>query len=121
MMVTQSERTWIVEVKANATAEQAVRQALVRGYAALEESWGRYVTVLGINVDTRRRCMTEVSQWELGSFDPHRQCWDHEPFNTPLTQIDVGSLDNVRHVDWPFPYPLDTGHFPAVHSVEASP
>lgn len=79
------------------------------------------MTVLGINADTRRRHVTEVSQWELGVFAPNRQCWEHEPFSTPLAQIDVGSTDNVLRVDWPFPHSLDTGYFPPVCAMETPP
>ncbi len=77
----------IVEIKANQSAVHAVRQALVGDYPAHFAARGGPVVVLGLNIDTQTRTLTECAKWDLGSWDNTRDQWENEPFALPLQHV----------------------------------
>ncbi len=77
----------IVEIKANQSAEVAVRQALTDNYPAHFAASGYPVVVLGMNINTHTRSLTECVKWELGYYHSRKGQWQHEPFAIPLLQL----------------------------------
>ncbi len=76
----------IVEIKIDQSAEQAIVQALSGDYPAHFAPRGLPVVVLGFNIDTHTRTVTECAKWVLGPFDLTRGLWQNEPFALPLAQ-----------------------------------
>ena len=87
MAAVEDDRVTIVEIKANQSTVHAVRQALVGDYPAHFAARGRPVVVLGLNIDTQTRTLTECAKWYLGSWDNTLGQWENEPFTLPLQQV----------------------------------
>ncbi|RMH83125.1 MAG: hypothetical protein D6681_17020 [Calditrichaeota bacterium] len=62
MAVEAGNRVYVIELKCNQSAEEALHQIKERGYADRYRGKGRKVILLGINFDTGRR---EVSEWKV--------------------------------------------------------
>ncbi len=77
-------RIFIIELKGNGNAEQAVRQALIGDCPAHFAPGNRPVAVWGLNIDTRARAVTECALWDLGRYNMAQGRWDREPFALPL-------------------------------------
>ena len=82
-------RVFIIELKVDRNAEQAVRQALIGDYPAHFATGNRPVAVLGLNIDTGSRAITECAMWDLGRYDIAKGRWDHEPFELPLLRVAI--------------------------------
>lgn len=77
----------IVEIKVNRSAELAVRQALAGDYPAHFAASGYPVVVLGMNINTQTRTLTECVKWDLGHYDSVRGRWQNEPFAIPILRL----------------------------------
>ncbi len=90
-------RTVLLECKADGSAAQALRQAWDKGYADPYRASGKPVRVCGLHFDTERRTIAEIEIWDLGTYDPDSQRWEHEPVDGyALTRISR-MTDAQRH------------------------
>lgn len=80
-------RVVLLELKAAQTAEEAVKQALERGYADPFMPANKPVTVIGLRFNTTRRAVQDAAQWHLGTYDRLQGRWEHEPFRQPLAVL----------------------------------
>lgn len=80
-------RAVLLELKAAQTAEEAVKQALEKGYADPFMPANKPVTVIGLRFNTARRAVQDAAQWHLGTYDRLQGRWEHEPFRQPLAAL----------------------------------
>ncbi len=99
------ERIWIVEIRTDSNAVEAVRQALLRGYDDAYTNTPHPVTLVGLQIDTYHRQAVTCVQWDLGIFDPERNRWQNEPFAIPLAEVNLAADEKLP--TWPFQQELD--------------
>ncbi len=106
LVVATQERIWILELKVSGSAEDAVRQILLRGYPDMCADRAQPVTAVGMQIDTLHRQIAACAQWHLGTFDRQTDRWEREPFAAPLASVRLQSDDQLPA--WPFRDSLET-------------
>ncbi|RMH80311.1 MAG: AAA family ATPase, partial [Calditrichaeota bacterium] len=66
MAVETQDRVYVIELKCNQSAAEAIKQIKERGYGERYRGKGKQIILLGINFDTARR---EVGDWQVEKLD----------------------------------------------------
>ncbi|RMH78606.1 MAG: hypothetical protein D6681_19925 [Calditrichaeota bacterium] len=67
MAVELSDRVYIMELKCNQSADEALGQIKAKGYAERYQGRGKEIVLVGINFDTGERRVTEWKTEKLSS------------------------------------------------------